>query len=283
MENSIKKIFMLSSTLFVFILGFWGILLAEPAYALNLSDLKLPNERATVGTNVPDVRLFDSSGRTFKLKDIIDDKPLVISMIYTRCTSACSVVTDSLRTAVAGTNGLGKDFNVISVSFDTRDKPENLESFRKKFGFDSKTWIVASGEEDEIKKLVTAVDFRYVYDPSSDEFLHPNFSVVLTPDGRISKYVYGMTPRVRDLKLSVLEAKKGSSSFSLADGFFLKCFRFNPATKTWNVEWYFLLNIFIGVTSIIFMILWGFGEDILSFARRMIHSIFSPKKSESKV
>lgn len=283
MKKAIKKIFMLRSMLSVLISGFLVILAALPTYAIDLSDLKMPNEKATAGTNVPNVRLFDSNGKTFNLKDIMDNKPLIISMIYTRCPSACSVVTGSLRSAVTGTNGLGKNFNVLSVSFDTRDKPENLETFRKKYGFDGKTWRVASGEEEEIKKLVTALDFRYIYDPSSEEFMHPNFSVVLTPDGRISKYVYGMSPRARELRLSVLEAKKGSSSFSLADGFLLKCFRFNPATKTYNVDWAFLLNIFIGITSIIFMILFAFGRHILSLVKKMARYVLGPKKSGSRV
>lgn len=241
---------------------------AAAANAVTPSDIGLPNERNTLGRNVPDVRLFDSKGRQFNLKDIIDGKPLIISPVYTRCTTACFTITDNLRDAVARTEGLGKDFRVISLSFDKRDSKEDLEKFRKQWALDGINWIAAAGEESEIKKILDAVDFHYTFDSDTGEFLHSNLVVVLTPDLRISRYLHGIQPRERDLRLSVMEAKKGTSRLSSFDGFFLKCFKFDSATGTYKTDWIFLGEIFmagitIGGTFLIF-----FGRDIYYFIFR---------------
>lgn len=238
------------------------------AYALESSDIGLPNERNTLGRNVPNVRLFDSKGKQFTLKDIMDGKPLVISPIYTRCTTACFTITDSLREVVAKTEGLGKDFKALSLSFDARDKPEDLEKFRKQWAFDGVNWIAAAGEEGEIKKLLDSIDFHYKFDTATGEFLHSNLVVVLTPDLRISRYLHGVLPKERDLRLSVMEAKKGTSRLSSFDGFWLKCFKFDSATGTYKTDWIFLGEIFmagmtIGGTFIIF-----FGKDLYAFIFR---------------
>lgn len=269
MKKSVKKRILHHIAFAVFIL-FYGAGTAAATATLDLSSLKMPNEKATIGSDVPNVKLFDSSGKAFNLKDIMGGKPLIVSMVYTRCPSACGVVTDALRSAVKGSGGLGRDFNVLSVSFDKRDKPENLEGFRKKYGFDGKTWMVASGDEEEIKKLAAAIDFRYIYDPSVDEFLHPNMVTMLTPEGRISRYIYGMTPRARDLRLASLEAKKGSSSFSIADGFYLKCFKFDPATRTYNVDWTFVMQLITGITSMGGMLLWAWGRELLALIKKVL-------------
>lgn len=232
------------------------------AYAISVSDIGLPNERNTLGRNVPDVRLFDSGGRQFNLKDVMDGKPLVISPVYTRCTTACFTITDNLRDTVAKTEGLGKAFRVISLSFDKRDTKEDLEKFRKQWSLDGVNWIAAAGEEGEIKKFLDAIDFHYMFDSETGEFLHSNLVVVLTPDLRISRYLHGIQPKERDLRLSVMEAQKGTSRLSPFDGFFLKCFKFDGATGTYKTDWIFLGEIFmagitIGGTFLIF-----FGKDI---------------------
>lgn len=240
------------------------------SYAVTSSDIGIPNERNTLGRNVPNVRLFDSGGRQFSLKDIMDGKPLVISPIYTRCTTACFTITDNLRDAVARTEGLGRDFRVISLSFDKRDSKEDLEKFRKQWALDGVNWIAAAGEEGEIKKILNAIDFQYIFDSDTGEFLHSNLVVVLTSDLRISRYLHGIQPKERDLRLSVMEAKKGTSRLSPFDGFFLKCFKFDSATGTYKTDWIFLGEIFmagitIGGTFLIF-----FGKDIyyLVFRRK---------------
>lgn len=245
-------------------------MLFSPAisYALDSSDIGLPNERNTLGRNVPNVRLFDSRGNQFLLKDITDSKPLVISPIYTRCTTACFTITDSLRDIVAKTEGLGKDFKVLSLSFDTRDKPEDLEKFRKQWALDGVNWIASAGEEGEVKKLLEAIDFHYKFDSATGEFLHSNLVVVLTPDLRISRYLHGVLPKERDLRLSVMEAKKGTSRISPFDGFWLKCFKFDSATGTYKTDWIFLGEIFMAVITIGGTFLIFFGKDLYYFIFR---------------
>lgn len=237
-------------------------------YALDSSELRLPDEKKTLGKNVPNVKLFDSGGKTFFLKDIMDNKPLFISPIYTRCTTACFTITDTLRDVVEKTGGLGRDFNVMSLSFDARDTHEDLEKFRKQWDLDGKTWVIASGEEAEVKKLLNSIDFRYIFDSGTNEFLHPNVTVALTPDGRISRYLHGAMPKERDMRLTVMEAKRGASLLGPLDGFYLRCFRFDNATGTFKTDWIFLGQIITGVITILTIFLAVFGRDLYALIFR---------------
>lgn len=242
--------------------------LVVSGHAQETIELRMPDEKATLGKKLPEVKLFDAAGRQFSIKDIMDNKPLVISPIYTRCTTACFTITDSLREVVAKTGGLGKEFKVLSLSFDTRDKPEDLEKFQKQWALDGETWVVASGEEGEIKKLLTALDFRYRYDKTTGEFLHPNLIVAITPDGRVSRYLNGVLPKERDLRLTVMEAKKGLSMLSPFDGFYLRCFTFDNATGTYRTDWKFIAETVLGGSTILTIFLFFFGRDIYCFIFR---------------
>ncbi len=254
-------LFISAALLFLFCLIVLG-------YAQDPMELRMPDEKATLGKKLPEVKLFDAAGRQFFLKEIMDNKPLLISPVYTRCTTACFTITDSLREVVAKTGGLGKEFNVLSLSFDTRDSVEDLEKFRQQWSLDGETWVVASGEEGEVKKLLTALDFRYKYDNTTGEFLHPNLIVAITPDGRVSRYLNGVLPKERDLSLTVMEAKKGLSMLSPFDGFYLRCFTFDGATGTYRTDWKFISETVLGSATILTIFLFFFGRDIYCFIFR---------------
>lgn len=248
-------------------------LLGAPAsvHAIRLPDINMPDERATLGKYVPNIRLFDSKGTKFSLYELMDDKPLAVSFIYTRCVTACLVITDGLKDSVSKLEGLGEDFRVLSLSFDPRDMVHDLEKFRGIWELDGKDWVVAAGDEDEVVKFLDAVQFEYEDDKITGELVHPNFIVILTPDGRISKYIYGVNPDLKNLKLSLLEAKRGSSSFSpLTDGLLLKCYRYDAATGTFMLDYAFIVEVVMGALTIttIFLVVWGKGVYRFIFRRR---------------
>ncbi len=255
-------------TKYIRIFKFFFFLFFSISISAYAEDVAMPDEKATLGKPIPNARLFDSKGKEFHIKDITGGKPLVISFIYTRCLTACLVITDSLNDAVTKAGGLGKDFKVLTLSFDPMDMVHDLDKFKRQWRLNEDNWIVAAGEKEEIKKVVDAVQFRYIYDMASREFLHPNFIVILTPDGKISRYLYGVSPREKDFKLGIIEAKKGGTSFSVLDGFLLRCFRFDDATKSYKVDYGFLIHLVMGSITIIgiFLVVWG--KDIYYFIFR---------------
>ncbi|MBI4687765.1 MAG: SCO family protein [Nitrospirae bacterium] len=249
----------------IFISIFISVSIVSSAYA---GDVAMPDEKLTLGKSIPNAKLFDSKGHEFFIKDITAGKPLVISFIYTRCLTACLVITDALNEVVTKAGGLGKDFKVLTLSFDPMDMVHDLDKFKRQWRLNEESWIVAAGEKEEVKKILDAVQFRYVYDMASREFLHPNFIVILTPNGKISRYLYGVSPREKDFKLGIIEAKKGGTSFSVLDGFLLRCFRFDDATKSYKVDYGFLIHLVMGSITIltIFLVVWG--KDIYCFIFR---------------
>lgn len=240
------------------------------------AELTMPNEKKTLGKNVPDVRLMGSDGSSFSLKERMRGKPLILSLIYTKCTTTCLLITDSISDVVGKIGGLGEKYNVLTLSFDPADiNPKRLDEFRKTWRLEREGWIVAGGEKEEVDKLLTAIDFGYIFDKATGEFLHPNLLVILTPDGRVSRYFYGVTYNDKDLKLSLLEARKGISKLSIAEGFLLRCFLFDPATMTYKTDWAFIMHIFGGVSFFLSVFIVLKGKKTLLSIRRLSTRFFS--------
>ncbi len=272
-----------ASLVFLLLLSI-SLLAFSPVYAENKLqnapfEIKMPDEKRTLATDVPNVRLFDSQGRDFFLKDFIAEKPLVVSLIYTRCITTCLTITDNLKGVVPKIGGLGEDFNILTLSFDPRDTTHDLGKFRRQWKLNGTSWKVASGDESELKKFLETIDFHYSFDNITGEIIHPNFLVLLTPGGKISKYLYGVLPRENNLKLGIIEAKQGSSSFSALDGFLLQCYTYDPATGSYKLDYAFILEIVLGALTIFTIFAVVFGKDVYSFLfrRKDFHPTSQPK------
>lgn len=151
-----------------------------------------PNEQRTLDTYIPgDVMLVDSEGREFKLSDL-KGKPIILSPIYTTCKSSCPIITKNLKKVIPEVGTPGKDFWVISLTFNPKDTLEDLKRFKKEYGINEPGWIVAKAKtKEELFRLLDAIDFRFV--TAGDEFIHPNLIVILSPNLQIKKYLYGVT------------------------------------------------------------------------------------------
>ncbi len=222
------------------------------------SQIRLPDQSKVLGSAVPDVSLVDDRGRVVKLSDILENKPLIIAPVYTRCETACPLIAVGLKEAVGQVGGLGKEYNVLFLSFDPSDNPQRLKEFRRRFGLEG--FLIAGGRE--ASTLLRALDFEYFYDKTSKEFLHPNLIVILSPDGKVSRYVFGVKYDPLELKLSLLDAKKGVVKLSPVEGFLLRCFRYDPFTGTYRFDWSIVIEVASGIAFLITVLIVFFREQL---------------------
>ena len=150
-----------------------------------------PDESKTIGKQVPNVILIDSSGKGFKLHDL-KGKPLILSFIYTHCNSACPIITENLKKTLNSTDGLGRDFLVLSITFDPQDTLADIKRFKLKHNLPQGWKVALVKDKDQLFELLDAVDFRFVTLPGK-EFIHPNLLVFLDKDLTIRKYMYGVS------------------------------------------------------------------------------------------
>lgn len=224
-----------------------------PAIFLIPSGFRLPDERKHLGRTVPDAVLIDAEGNTIKLYTLLQGKPLIISPIYTKCPSICGVVSNGTKEAVAKLGTLGKDFNVISFSFDSTDTPKDLKAYEKRWKMDGNHWRTVTADNYTIHQLMSAIGFEYDADTTLKQFNHPAFLVVVSPEGRISRFVYGVSPSPRDLRLAVLGAKAEKTTPGLFAGIYLRCFGYDPLLRTYKVDWRFIISTSAGFIIVFFM------------------------------
>jgi protein SCO1/2 len=134
---------------------------------------------------------------------------------------------------------LGQDYRVLTVSIDPRDTPElaakKQHNVLAALGHPDRAeaWPFLVGDERSTRALADSLGFRYAFDPHTDQFAHPAAIYVLNPDGRISRYLYGISYGVLDLRLSLVDAGEGKTG-GIVDRVLLTCYHFDPATRKWG-------------------------------------------------
>ena len=134
---------------------------------------------------------------------------------------------------------MGKDFNVVTVSFDSRETPHMAAAkkavYLDRYGHPGSTgWAFLTGTDSSIKALADAVGFHFAYDAETDQFAHASGIVILTPEGRISHYFYGVEYPVQDVRLSLVEASHGKIGTPI-DQLLLYCYHYDPATGRYGL------------------------------------------------
>lgn len=189
-----------------------------------------------LGTHIPlDLVFKDEQGKEVKLQEYFKpNKPVIITMVYYGCPNLCGFLlngfTDSLKEFAWSP---GKEFEVLTVSIDPTEGPElaqgKKDSVLAAYGRAGveKGWHFLTGSEEASKKLSQALGFNYRYDEDQQEYAHSAAIFVITPDGKISRYLYGIQFAVRDLKLSLMEATQGKIG-NVVDKLLLFCFHYDP-------------------------------------------------------
>jgi protein SCO1/2 len=184
-----------------------------------------------------DATFVDETGRTVRLGSYFaGGKPVVLQMAYYRCPMLCTIIQRGLVAALKTLNvDAGKDFTVVVVSIDPGETPALAEEKRQEFLERYDRADVAggvhflTGREDAIKALASAVGFRYTYDPSIGQYAHPAAVMVLTPEARVSRYLFGVEFAPRDLKFALMEASDNRIG-SVVDQALLYCYHYDPAS-----------------------------------------------------
>jgi protein SCO1/2 len=183
----------------------------------------------------------DEHGATVELAQFFKGKPVILTLVYYNCPMLCTQVLNSLdRSLETLPLEIGKDFNVVTVSIDPTDRAPLADAkhamYAGMYGRPGAQygWHFLTGDQPQIQALADAVGFRYVYDPDSKQYAHASGIMVLTPDGKISRYFYGVVYPSRDLKLGLIDASSGKVG-SVADQVLLFCYHYDPHTGKYGL------------------------------------------------
>lgn len=188
-----------------------------------------------------DTEFTDEHGRTVRLGQYFGDRPVVLALVYYQCPMLCTLVLNGLVGSLDGIAfNAGQEYDVVVVSFDPAETPamalERKEQFVRRYnrsgGEDHVHFL--TGRQADITRLTQAVGFRYVYDESIKQWAHPAAITVLTGDGRVSRYLYGVEFAPRDLKLALVEAADGRIG-TLVDQAVLFCYHYDPETGKYGL------------------------------------------------
>jgi len=192
----------------------------------------------------------DESGQPVELRQYFGSKPVILALVYYQCPMLCSEVQSHLVGALNGIVrfNVGRDFNVVTVSFDPRDTPEGAAANKKSYlsryrrpGAEQ-GWHFLTGRQDQIQALAAAVGFRYKWDPESKQFAHGSGIMLLTPDGRVAQYYYGIEYFPRDIQMGLIEASQGKIG-NVVDKVLLYCYHYDPAQGRYGAVVFNILRV----------------------------------------
>lgn len=183
-----------------------------------------------------DLLFRDETGRTIKLRDYFGKRPVILTFAYYECPMLCTLVLNGLVKAMRAISlDLGKDFEVVNISINPREKPPlaagKKNTYVKEYARAgaAEGWHFLTGEEEQIRAATAAAGYRYRYDPAYGQYAHASGIMVLTPEGKFSRYFYGLEYSARDLRLGLIEAASNKIG-SPVDQVLLFCFHYDPTT-----------------------------------------------------
>jgi len=230
-----------------------------------------------LGDSVPlDLTFRDEHGNPVQLARYFTGKPVVLALVYYSCPMLCTQVLNGLdRSLKLLSLNLGKDYEVVTLSIDPTERPILAEAkqalYTGMYGRPgaAEGWHFLTGDEPQIKRLADAVGYRYAYDPDSKQYAHAAAIMILTPEGKISRYFYGITYPERDLRLGLVEASEGRIG-SPVDQILLFCYHYDPHTGKYGLLISRVIQLAGGLTVLvggIFLILLFRGERARPGAR----------------
>jgi protein SCO1 len=216
----------------------------------------------------PGLTFRDETGKTVRLEDYLGKRPLLLSLVYYECPGLCTMTLNGISRSLKPLKFTpGKEFDILTVSFDPREGPElaaaKKERYVQMYGRPGAAggWHFLTGDEANTKALCEAVGFRYAYDEMTKQYAHAAAIMVVTPQGKVSRYFYGLEYSTRDLEFGLMEASNERIG-SLADGAVLYCYTYNPASGKYSLSIMRVLRVAAVLTLVLL------GGFILLMLRR---------------
>jgi protein SCO1/2 len=188
-----------------------------------------------------DLTFTDDQGRDVKLGDYFGSRPVILVMSYYECPMLCTMVLNGVVGSVEPlTFTAGKDFEVVVVSIDPGETPalaaEKKKLYVRRYNRPETAggWHFLTGREEAIRRLADAVGFRYAYDESIDQYAHPAAITIATPEGRVSRYLFGIEFMPRDVRFALIDATAGKIGTTV-DQLLLFCYHYDPATGKYGL------------------------------------------------
>ena len=188
-----------------------------------------------------DLPFQDESGQTVTLRKYFTDKPVILNLVYFNCPMMCPEVLHGLTTSLQQLKfDIGKDYQVLTISFDPKDTPqaaakekqETLQRLAKPGAEDG--WHFLTGSEDSIRRLTQSVGFRYAWDPKTKQYAHASAIMILTPQGKTSKYFYGIQYSPTAMRFGLIEASHNQIGTPV-DQLLLFCCRYNATSGKYDL------------------------------------------------
>jgi len=254
----------------------WSIAFCALAWACATNAYAVPTENRAVRDNVGidqkldtqvpgDIAFHDEAGQDVRLDHYFGKRPIVLALVYFRCETLCSLeINDLVRSMTVMPTSAGDDFDVIVVSFDPSDTPQTAAK-RKQDVLDQYLKVESrphaaqgihflTGSPGSIKRITEAVGFRYAqdsqYDVKNNQFTHASGIMILTPQGKISRYFYGIDYAAKDLRLALIDAS-GNKIGSLSNVLLFLCFHYDPNEGKYTVAVGWLLEMAAAATVLI--------------------------------
>jgi protein SCO1 len=205
-----------------------------------LNDVGISEQNGkTVSIN--DLRFKDEEGKDVTLSKFFSrGRPVLLAMVYYECPNLCNMLLNGLTDSLKSLDWTpGDQFDIVAVSINPRETPDlaakKKAAYVKAYGRSETAagWHFLTGEESQIQRLASEVGFRYRYDKQEQQYAHASVIDVLTPEGKVSRYLYGIEFAQRDLRLALTEASSGKIG-NVVDRFMLFCFHYDPQTKKYS-------------------------------------------------
>jgi protein SCO1 len=224
-----------------------------------------------------DAVFLDDHGQPVQLKQYFGAKPVILIMVYYQCPMLCTQVLTGFTGAMLGVRKftIGREFDVVTVSIDPRDGPQEAAAAKKRYlaryrhvPEAEQGWHFLTGRKDQIDALAQAVGFRYEWDPEVQQYAHASGIMLLTPQGRVSQYYYGIEYAPRDIQLGLVEASQGKIG-NIVDQVLLYCFHYDPRQGHYGAAIFNILRLSALATVLVLggFMLFMFRRDALA-ARR---------------
>lgn len=240
----------------------------------------LPNVLKTVGIEqklgeqLPLNAVFkNEDGKEVKIGEYFGKgRPVILALVYYECPMLCNEVLNGLTGSLKGISfDAGKEFDVLAISFDARENEKPELTKNKKIGYleryarpnTENGWHFLTGKQEEIDKVTKAVGFNYEYDKQTDQFAHAGGIMIITPEGKISRYFYGIDYSPKDVKFGIMESAQNKVG-NPAEQLLLYCFHYDPSTGRYGLAVMNVIRI-AGVLTLLgmggmFFVFWRYNK-----------------------